>query len=84
MQAHPTAHDLVLMRANTSTKVQVKASGGVRNLDALIAARDLGATRCGTSATAQILDEYRRRIAAEKGPDLEPDLPSDIHAKSNY
>ena len=31
------------------------------DLDGLIAARDLGATRCGTSATAQILAEYRRR-----------------------
>jgi len=59
-----TAHDLTLMRAHTSKKVQVKASGGVRNLDDLILARDLGATRCGTSATAQLLDEYRRREAA--------------------
>lgn len=79
-----TAHDLVLMRANTSAKMQVKASGGVRNLDALIAARDLGATRCGTSATGQILDECRRRIAAENGEDFTPDSPSDTPAKSNY
>jgi len=62
-----TAHDLALLRAHTSPKVQVKASGGIRNLDALVAARDLGATRCGTSATARILDEFHRRSAAEKG-----------------
>ncbi|MEI9898504.1 MAG: deoxyribose-phosphate aldolase [Chthoniobacter sp.] len=62
-----TPHDLALLRAHTSPKVQVKASGGVRQLDGLIAARDLGATRCGTSATAAILDEFRRREAAEKG-----------------
>src|SRR5512145_2500109 len=37
-----TEHDLVLMRANTSPKVQVKAAGGVRDLDALIKVRDLG------------------------------------------
>jgi len=61
-----TAHDLALLRAHTSPKVQVKASGGVRNLDELIAARDLGATRCGTSTTARILDEYRRRETVEK------------------
>jgi deoxyribose-phosphate aldolase len=56
-----TEHDLKLMRANTSPKVQVKAAGGVRDLDGLIKVRDLGATRCGASATVTILDEYRRR-----------------------
>lgn len=59
-----TEADLRLMRANVSAKVQVKAAGGVRDLDTLIAVRDLGVTRCGTSATVQILDEYRRREAA--------------------
>ena len=59
-----TAHDLSLMRAHTPPGVQVKASGGIRNLDDLILARDLGATRCGTSATAALLDECRRREAA--------------------
>jgi deoxyribose-phosphate aldolase len=32
----------------------------------LILVRDLGASRCGVSATAAILDEYRRREAAER------------------
>jgi len=49
------------MRASVSERVQVKAAGGVRDLDGLIRVRDLGATRCGASATAAILDEYRRR-----------------------
>jgi deoxyribose-phosphate aldolase len=61
-----TEHDLALMRANVSAKVQVKAAGGVRDLDGLIKVRDLGATRCGATATAAMLDEYRRREAAEK------------------
>jgi len=61
-----TEHDLKLMRANVSPKVQVKAAGGVRDLDALIHVRDLGTTRCGASATVQMLDEYRKREAAEK------------------
>jgi deoxyribose-phosphate aldolase len=61
-----TEHDLQLMRASVSPKVQVKAAGGVRNLDALIKVRDLGASRCGTSSSAALLDEYRRREAAEK------------------
>ncbi|MGD0086224.1 MAG: deoxyribose-phosphate aldolase [Verrucomicrobiota bacterium] len=59
-----TAHDLELMRAACSSRVGVKAAGGVRDLDGLMRVRDLGASRCGASATAAILDEYRRREAA--------------------
>jgi deoxyribose-phosphate aldolase len=62
-----TEADLTLMRAATSKKVQVKAAGGVRDLDALMHVRDLGVTRCGATATAAMLDEYRRRAAAEEG-----------------
>ena len=61
-----TEHDLKLMRGSVSGKVQVKAAGGVRDLDGLILVRDLGGTRCGATATAAVLDEYRRREAAEK------------------
>ena len=61
-----TEHDLALMRASVSPRVQVKAAGGVRDLDGLIKVRDLGATRCGATATAAMMDEYRRREAAEK------------------
>jgi deoxyribose-phosphate aldolase len=68
-----TEHDLALMRASCSPKVQVKAAGGVRDLDGLIKVRDLGASRCGASATAAILDEYRRREAAEKAAGRGPD-----------
>ncbi|NLS96496.1 MAG: deoxyribose-phosphate aldolase [Planctomycetaceae bacterium] len=60
-----TEHDLALMRASCSPQVQVKAAGGVRDLDGLIKVRDLGATRCGATATAAMLDDYRRREAAE-------------------
>ena len=54
------------MRANVSARVQVKAAGGVRDLDGLILVRDLGASRCGASATVAILDEYHKRAAADK------------------
>jgi deoxyribose-phosphate aldolase len=59
-----TEHDLALMRASVSAKVQVKAAGGVRDLDGLIKVRDLGGSRCGATATAAMLDEYRRRAIA--------------------
>jgi deoxyribose-phosphate aldolase len=65
-----TEHDLQLMRAGCSAAVQVKAAGGVRDLDGLIRVRDLGATRCGATATAAMLDEYHRRTAA--GNPVEP------------
>jgi deoxyribose-phosphate aldolase len=68
-----TVEDLKLMREACSPKVQVKAAGGVRDLDGLILVRDLGATRCGASATAAILDEYLKRAAqsAAQGPATE-------------
>jgi len=56
-----TEHDLALMRKSCSPKVQVKAAGGVRDLDGLIRVYQLGSTRCGATATAVMLDEYRRR-----------------------
>lgn len=61
-----TESDLKLMRESVSPKVQVKAAGGVRDLDGLVRTRDLGASRCGASATVAILDEYHKRAAAEK------------------
>lgn len=56
-----TEHDLILMRKAVSARVQVKAAGGVRDLDALMHVRDLGTTRCGATATAAMLNEYRKR-----------------------
>jgi deoxyribose-phosphate aldolase len=58
-----TEHDLALMRAHVSDKVQIKAAGGVRDLDGLIKVRDLGGSRCGATATAAMMDDYRRRKA---------------------
>ncbi len=59
-----TEHDLRLMRAHCSPRVRLKAAGGVRDLDALIRVRELGCERCGASATAAILEEFRRREGA--------------------
>ena len=42
----------------------IKAAGGVRDLDGLIRVRELGCSRCGATATATMLDEFRRREAA--------------------
>lgn len=56
-----TLEDLRLMRASVSPAVKVKAAHGVRTLDALLAVREAGAERCGATATAAMLDDYRER-----------------------
>lgn len=60
-----THEDLALMRANTSPSIAVKAAGGVRTLDALLAVMALGVTRIGATATKAILDDFRSRKAGE-------------------
>src|SRR5688572_29072745 len=60
-----TTADLVLMRKHSPVHVQVKAAGGVRDLDRLLEVRALGVTRVGASRTKEILDECRRRLAGE-------------------
>jgi deoxyribose-phosphate aldolase len=57
-----THADLALMRKHAAPHVQVKAAGGVRDLDALLKVRELGVTRCGASRTQEMLDECRRRL----------------------
>jgi deoxyribose-phosphate aldolase len=59
-----TIEDLKLMRAHSPAHVQVKAAGGIRDLDALLAARALGVTRVGATRTREMLDECRRRLAS--------------------
>ena len=57
-----TIEDLVLMRKHAAPSVQVKAAGGIRDLDALLKAREAGVTRVGASRTSDMLDECRRRL----------------------
>lgn len=58
-----TMDDLKLMRKHSPPHVQVKAAGGVRDLDGLLAVRAIGVTRVGASRTAQMLDECKKRLA---------------------
>ena len=57
-----THADLILMRKHAAPHIQVKAAGGVRDLDALLAVRALGVTRCGATRTATMLDDARARL----------------------
>ncbi len=57
-----TIEDLTLMRQHSPANVQVKAAGGVRDLDKLLEVRALGVTRVGASRTKDMLDECKRRL----------------------
>ncbi len=57
-----TIEDIRLMRENVGPGVKVKAAHGVRTLDALLAVIEAGAERCGATATAAMLDDYRQRV----------------------
>lgn len=64
-----TIEDLKLMRRHAPPFVQVKAAGGVRDLDKLLEVRALGVTRCGASKTREMLEECRRRLGLAPLPD---------------
>ncbi len=56
-----TLEHLKLMRAHCPPEVQIKAAGGVRTLDELLAVVDVGVTRIGATATVAILEEAAKR-----------------------
>jgi len=57
-----TIEDIKLMRQHSPSHVQIKAAGGIRDLDKLLQVRALGVTRVGATRTADILDECKRRL----------------------
>lgn len=57
-----THADLKLMREKSGSHVQVKAAGGIRDLEGLLAVRQLGVTRCGASRTSDILNAARQQL----------------------
>ncbi|MCA9059833.1 MAG: hypothetical protein KDA85_15100, partial [Planctomycetaceae bacterium] len=57
-----TLDDLKLMRQYSGPQVQVKAAGGVRDMDSLLECRAIGVSRIGASATQTMLDDCRRRL----------------------
>ena len=59
--------------------MQVKASGGVRDLARLLRVREIGCTRAGASATKAILDEARRSLG------LDPiEVPANADGGTSY
>jgi deoxyribose-phosphate aldolase len=60
-----THDDLRLMRKHSAPTVAVKAAGGVRDLEGLLAVREIGVSRCGASRTKDILDQCRKKLGLE-------------------
>lgn len=54
--------DLELMRKHSPSAVQVKAAGGIRDLDAMLAVRAIGVSRVGATRTETMLEEGRKRL----------------------
>lgn len=61
--AGATLEDLSLMRKHSPAHVQVKAAGGIQDLDTLLKIREIGVTRSGCSKTREVLNELRSRLA---------------------
>lgn len=49
------------MRSQVGSRLRIKASGGIRDLDTALAMIDAGADRLGTSASVAIIDALQRR-----------------------
>jgi len=60
-----TLADLELMRRHSPARVQVKAAGGIRDLDALLAVRAIGVSRVGATRTETMLEDCRKRLGLE-------------------
>ncbi len=59
-----TLEDLRLMRQHAGPNVRVKAAGGVRTLERALEVYQAGADRFGATATAEILEAWKARLAA--------------------
>ncbi len=78
-----TLDDLKLMIRHATAPTEVKAAGGVRDLEMLWKVKALGVTRVGASATAAILDPARAQLGLEP-IELESIDLGDNSTTSNY
>jgi deoxyribose-phosphate aldolase len=60
-----TFADLELMRKHSPPRVQIKAAGGIRDLDALLAVRAIGVSRVGATRTESMLEDCRMRLGLD-------------------
>ena len=66
-----TLEDIKLMRASVSTKMKIKAAGGIRTLDEFLQYRAAGTDRIATRGSQAILEEAAKREAEGTLKELE-------------
>jgi len=79
-----TMDDLRLMRRSVGPGVQVKAAGGVRTLDTLLAMVAIGVTRFGATATVAMLADATARAATGElsvPSTTQPDVANSVSAE---
>jgi deoxyribose-phosphate aldolase len=59
-----TIPNLELMKSSVGPGVKVKAAGGVRTLEGLLAVQKAGCARCGATATIAILEDAKKMFGA--------------------
>ena len=57
-----TLENIQLMKSCVGDRLRVKASGGVRTLDQVIDFVEAGASRCGSSSTEKILEDFTSKV----------------------
>ena len=57
-----TVSDVKLLAETASSRIKVKASGGIRSLDDALMMIEAGALRIGTSAGVKMLEEFKRGL----------------------
>ncbi|MFK5283811.1 2-deoxyribose-5-phosphate aldolase, partial [Lacticaseibacillus paracasei] len=60
--AGATVENVALMKETVGDQVQVKAAGGIRDVDTFLAMIKAGATRIGTSSGVKIIHELKARM----------------------
>jgi len=71
-----TIPTLELMKRSVGPGVKVKAAGGVRSLDQLLAVREAGCSRCGATATATMMEDAIGRLGLPPEPATHTTPPS--------
>ena len=56
-----TIEDVKLMKSIVKDEIEIKAAGGIKTLEQLLAFYEAGATRFGTSSGVQIIEEFNNK-----------------------
>lgn len=58
--AGATYENIEIMRGNVPKEMEVKASGGIKNLEQVLKYLELGCTRIGSSSSGEIVEEFKK------------------------